>query len=126
MVSPNSSEFQKRVGRYFKLRPRLVTVHDMQKPQPSVRVEKVFYGDHLVNATSNLQSTASLSSGEAEYYACVQGAALALGIRSVLQDWGLDARVELAADSIAAKGLASRRGVGRVRHVATRYLWLKE
>lgn len=77
--------------------------------------DAVFYGDYLVTATSNLQSTVSLSSEKAEYYACVQGAALALGFRSVLRDWHLDARIELATDSVVAKGFASRRGVGRVR-----------
>ena len=32
----------------------------------------------------------------------------------------------MATDSAAARGMASRRGIGRVRHVSTRYLWLQE
>lgn len=42
MVSPNSADFQrlKRVGRYLKLRPRLVTVYDMQTPSPCIRMRR--------------------------------------------------------------------------------------
>ena len=40
-------------------------------------------------------------------------------------DCGADV-VTLAADSSAAKGFTSRCGLSRIRHIATRYLWLQE
>ena len=68
-----------------------------------------------------------LSSGEAEYYACVRGGAALLGMRALLEDWGLTTQgvLRLKTDSSAAKGFASRRGLGKQRHVSTRYLWLQ-
>ena len=44
----------------------------------------------------------------------------------MLRDWGVEADVEVLSDSSAARAFASRRGLGRMRHVATRYLWLQE
>ena len=41
-------------------------------------------------------------------------------------DWGLDLRVELASDSSAARGHVQRRGLGKMRHIQSRYLWLQE
>ena len=49
-----------------------------------------------------------------------------MGTKAMLQEWGLDSTVALKTDSAAALGLNQRRGVGRVRHVATRHLWLQE
>ena len=81
---------------------------------------------HVVKTKSLLQSTISLSSGESEYYALVLGAAEGLGLKALMADWGHDASVAVYSDSSAARGMASRRGLGRVRHVATRYLWIQE
>ena len=44
----------------------------------------------------------------------------------MLADWGFDSTVMVYSDSSAARGMTSRRGFGRVRHVATRYLWIQE
>jgi hypothetical protein len=86
------------------------------------------FGGHCIKTQSSLQSTVSLSSGESEYYAAVQGAAVGLGVRALLEDWRIPVKVALvvATDSTAALGFASRRGLGRLRHVSTRYLWLQE
>ena len=86
------------------------------------------FGVHCIKAQSSLQSAVSLSSGESEYYAAVQGAALGLGVRALLEDWRVPVRVTIviATDSTAAMGFASRRGLGKLRHASTRYLWLQE
>ena len=34
--------------------------------------------------------------------------------------------MKVASDSSAARGLASKRGLSKTRHIATRYLWLQE
>ena len=72
-----------------------------------------------------LQSTVSLSSGESEYYAAVQGSATGFGLKSLLADWCVAAALKVARDS-SARGLASKRGLSKTRHIATRYLWLQE
>ena len=86
------------------------------------------FGDHCIKTQSSLQSTVSLGSGESEYYAAVQGAAVGLGVCALLDDWRVPVRVTIviATDSTAAMGFASRRGLGKLRHVSTRYLWLQE
>ena len=83
-------------------------------------------GDHVIKTWSAAQTTIALSSGEAEYYGMVKGASMALGIRSMLQDLGVDLRVRLRTDASAAKGIASRRGLGKIRHIEVQQLWLQE
>ena len=68
----------------------------------------------------------ALSSGEAEYYGMVKGASNALGLQSMLHDIGVSAGVVLSTDSSAAKGIASRRGLGKVRHIELSQLWLQD
>jgi hypothetical protein len=38
---------------------------------------------------------------------------------------GLSGAIELWSDSSAARGLASRKGVGKMRHLEVRHLWLQ-
>ena len=83
-------------------------------------------GDHVIKTQSVLQSTVSLSSGESEFYAAVQGSAAGLGIQSLLADWNVSVSVTVASDSSAARGLASKRGLSKTHHIATRFLWLQE
>ena len=47
---------------------------------------------------------------------------------SLVQDWGVCPKLTLKirTDSSAAKGFATRRGLGRQRHVSTRLLWLQD
>ena len=42
------------------------------------------------------------------------------------QDWGDECELVIHSDSSAARGTASGRGLGKLRHVQTRYLWLQE
>ena len=49
-----------------------------------------------------------------------------MGIRSVLADLGCKVRLVVCTDSSAAKGMASRRGLGKVRHVEVNQLWVQE
>lgn len=43
-----------------------------------------------------------------------------------MQDWGAERALEIYSDSRAARGTASRRGLGKLRHVQTRHLWIQE
>ena len=76
---------------------------------------------------SRTQKTRALSSGEAEYYALVSGCAEALGVQSLASDLGYDLEVVVVyTDSDACRGIASRRGLGKMRHVELKYLWVQE
>ena len=86
----------------------------------------VMIGGHLIKGWSVTQAVIALSSGEAEYYGIVNGASVGLGIRSVLQDLGCSVRLVVCTDSSAAKGMASRKGLGKVRHVEVNQLWVQE
>ncbi len=49
-----------------------------------------------------------------------------MGLQSLLADWGLPVRVEVLSDSSAARGHVQRRGLGKMRHIQTRFLWVQE
>ena len=80
----------------------------------------------LVKSWSSMQTTVAQSSGEAEYYAMVRAAAEALGLQSIMRDLGWDAGVRLWVDSSAAKSMSARIGLGKVRHMEVKFLWLQE
>ena len=63
------------------------------------------------------QKPIALSSGEAEYYGVVRGAATSKGTQSILKDMGIKLELEVLTDSSAAKGISSRKGTGKVRHI---------
>ncbi len=87
-------------------------------------------GTHVVKSWSVTQKVTALSSGEAEHYAIVKGASQGIGIRSMLQDFQINHAsqrlVEIKEDSSAAKGIASRRGLGKLKHIDIKELWIQE
>ena len=83
-------------------------------------------GEHCIKAWSITQPVIALSSGEAEYYSLVKGASVALGIVGMLRDFGCEVNIVMHTDSSAAKGIGSRRGLGKVRHIELSQLWLQE
>ena len=83
-------------------------------------------GRHCVKTWSSNQSVIALSSGEAEFYAMVKGASELLGLMSIAKDLSIDLEGDLRSDSSAAIGMVHRRGLGRVKHMHTQYLWIQE
>ena len=77
----------------------------------------VMLGTHCLKAWSVNQPVIALSSGEAEYYGMVKGASNALGLCGMPKDINVTAHVVLFTDSSAARGIANRRGLGKVRHI---------
>eukprot|EP00959_Pyramimonas_sp_CCMP1952_P253390 5294145-Pyramimonas_sp.AAC.1 len=71
----------------------------------------IFFGKHLLKISSTVQSAIALNVVEGEYYAAVKGSAHALGIKSLMADWGVSSasRLNVWADCAAAKGFATRR-----------------
>ena len=86
----------------------------------------MFRGTHLLKSWSTNQQIVALSSGEAELYAQVKGAAQTLGMISMAADFGEQLSGTVYSDSSAALGIVTRSGLGKVRHIRVQYLWLQE
>ena len=147
--TPTEASFAalKRLGRYLIGKPRVVQVFSCTGTDPgvvSVRVDTddagclktrksstgmvLRCGSHVVRTTSTTQATLKLSSGESEYNGIVKGASHALGMRSVLEDLGQNSNysLDIGTDSTAARGMCNRKGIGKVRHLGRRLLWVQQ
>ncbi len=83
-------------------------------------------GSHAIKVWSITQSVVSISSGEAEYYAMVKGGSSGLGIQAMMDELGIKMNIRINTDAKAAIGIAMRRGVGKVKHIAVSHVWLQE
>ena len=146
MSKPREGDWKamKRLGRYLIDKRRVVTKFKYQNKPSKVVVwvdtdhagcketrksttgGAVMLGDHLLKGWSVTQGVIALSSGEAEFYGIVKGSSVGMGVQSVLGDLGFKCKLQVLTDSSAAKGIASRRGLGKVRHVEVNQLWVQE
>jgi hypothetical protein len=86
-------------------------------------------GRHVLKTWSCTQATIATSSGEAELLAMYEGATRGLGLRSVMEEMGLSPCMSLCricTDSSVAKSFVSTRGLGRMRHLEVKLLWLQD
>ena len=83
-------------------------------------------GDHMIKSWSTTQSLIALSTGEADLYAIKKSAANGLGAWSLLSDMGLTLDIRVYTDATTGKSIASRRGLGKVRHISVNELWIQE
>ena len=83
-------------------------------------------GSHMTRCWSSTQATLALSSGEAEYYGAVRATGVGLGIQALLKDAGIEVSLRVWTDSSAAIGTAGRQGLGKLRHLQCRSLWLQQ
>ena len=86
-------------------------------------------GKHCIKTWSSTQGAVALSSAEAEFYALVEAVLRAKGLVTVAAELGftsLRTEVKAATDSSAAKSFISRRGLGKMKHIEIRDLWLQE
>ena len=83
-------------------------------------------GSCAIKSWASTQALISLSSGEAEYYGIVKASSVGLGVKAMMADLGHELELEILTDASAAKGIASRRGLGKTRHVAVHFLWVQE
>ena len=86
----------------------------------------ICHGAHVVKSWSTTQATIALSSGEAELYSNIEGAARLMGAQSLAADLGWSVALDMHTDSSAGKSIASRQGIGKVRHLDTKFLWLQQ
>ena len=86
-------------------------------------------GGHSIKTWSAGRGAYALSSAEAELYAMVEGVTRAKGLIAFAGELGfgeLTNVVYLGADSSAAKSSVGRRGLGKMRHLEIRDLWLQK
>ena len=145
MSAPTTTGWQslKRLCRFFSGAPRLIYDFPRQKVERldtytdtdwagCVRTRKstsggvMMLGRHCLKHWSATQSSVTLSSGEAEFHGLVKGAAASLGQQALYADLGVTVPIRLWTDSSAAIGITSRQGLGKLRHVDTKTLWLQQ
>ena len=83
-------------------------------------------GGCLLFSSSRTQKLVSLSSAEAEVYACSSGCSDAILLARLIS-WmcGRKCHIQLYTDSSGARGILQRQGVGRLRRLSCRILWLQ-
>ena len=82
-------------------------------------------GKHVVKSWSTSQKNIALSSGEAELYALTKGACETKGLVSLMTDLGYSLNARVCSDATAAIAIASRKGLGRTRHIDVQCLWIQ-
>ncbi len=80
-------------------------------------------GVHCVKTYCQTQETIALSSRETDLYGIVKIATMGLGTQGLLNDRGVEIKVQVNKGSSAAKSIASRRVAGRARYIEVRELW---
>ena len=146
MSAPKQSHMLKikKLGKYLKGRPRLVSLFKWQalpklvttftdsdwagclKSAKSTSGGIVCLGEHAIKTYSKQQKVVALSSAEAELYAMVLASAETIAVQAYAADLGIQLGGELYTDSSAALGIAKRAGIGKVRHLRTQGLWVQE
>ena len=66
------------------------------------------------------------SSAEADLTGISKGAARGLGLQTIARDLGIALNMTVLTDATAAIGICRRRGLGKVRHLATADLWIQD
>jgi hypothetical protein len=86
----------------------------------------VFLDNVLLTSASKTQSVIAQSSGEAKFYAIYQGAVEALFVQRTLAEVGITVPITIYSDSSAGRAIAQRQGVGRVKHLAVKALYVQD
>ena len=134
----------KRLARYLVTHKRLRWLYPYQPPPEFTDVEGdsdwagneddrkstmcsvELYGQHLIDFSVASQETRALSSAEAEFYSQVNAAARGLHLRNILRGLGTEVKVRVWGDNTASQAMARRQGVGRIRHLEAKYLWIQD
>ena len=83
-------------------------------------------GQALPEDMPSTQATVALSSAEAELYALTKGAAQGLGMMALLHDFGVAVSVTVHTDASATICIVRRAGLGKLRRLNVRYLWVQD
>ena len=82
-------------------------------------------GQHTISWLCKLQSNIALSSCEAELNAALNGAVEGLNVQRLTAALGGQLSLDLKTDASADRGVILRQGVGKVRHLQVKQLWLQ-
>ena len=145
MSEPEHQDWERleRLAGYLKTYPRLVYKYAWQKAGPlnaatdsdwagciatrkSTSGGYVTRGGHCIKAWAKTQAIIALSTAEAELLACEKGSTELMGMGSTAEDFGTKEEMTLKVDATACHAIVSRTGVGRVRHLDVRRLWIQE
>ncbi len=145
MSSPTTQSWKamKRICRFLNGAPRLVYMYPRQrvscidvytdtdwaacpKTRKSTSGGCVLLGRHAVKHWSSTQASIALSSAEAEFGGVVRGAGQGLGYQALLKDLGVSVPLRVWTDSSAAVGICQRQGLGKLRHLDAKTLWVQQ
>ena len=134
-----------RLGRHHESKPVLVWCYPLQELPKGIRVDgdgdwapttellrrstsggAVRYGLHTWDCYSVTQATIALSSAESEFYATGSATARGLQCKAYLSETERPCELDVYSDSTAGRGMFQRTGVGKVRHLELRFLWIQE
>ena len=82
-------------------------------------------GTHCLGHWSRTQANIALSSCEAELNAALKGGVECIGLQTISAELGREMEVTMCGDSSACTGFLHREGVGRIKHLALKQLWLQ-
>ena len=134
----------KRLARYLKGKPRLVSLFNWQPMQTIIVTYSdadwagcrdtrrsttggcVTIGSHSIKSWSKTQSLIALSPGESELFASLKASAEILGILAMLKDLGWKLHGEIWGDANAALGITNRKRLGKTRHIDTGLVWVQQ
>lgn len=93
----------------------------------SISGGEVMLENHCIKTGSSTQGAIALSSAEAEFYAMIGAVIRAKVLLNVMKEIGsvIADHVQLFTDSSAVKSFVSRRGLGKMKHLQIRDLWLQ-
>ena len=146
MQEPNEFDLQalKRLGRFLVKYPRAVQWFQEQEDpkhfqslgdtdhagcvatRKSTTCVITLYGKHCLKSSSATQSDLGLSSGESEFSGIVRSTSSGLGMKAMAVDLAHPSSLTVGSDSSAAIAMTKRKGLGKVRHISLRYLWVQQ
>ena len=146
MSSPTQGDWErlKRLARYLKGRPRVVSKFQWQRAtgtlgiftdadwagdkreRKSTSVGCIMVGNHLLKGWAKTQTLIALGSGESELYATLRAASEGLGLIAIAKELSITMRGEVWSDASAALGIIERKGLGKTQHIGTGFLWIQQ
>ncbi len=146
MSAPTSKDWDKlkRLARYLIGKPRLVQQFEYQPEQFEAVVHTdanwagcrrtrrstsagcITIGRHCLKTWSKTQSTIATSSAESELYAATRGTQEGMGVAAIAKELGREITFRLLCDASAAIAIIQRRGIGKMKHVSTQWLWIQQ
>ena len=84
------------------------------------------FGSAVLKLVRRGQAVIALVSTESEFHGLTTAASESLGGRFFAVDLGLKLGLSTSMDALAGAASSTRRGIGRVKHLATLFLWVQD